>query len=574
MTHPDNVIFIPLKHPTEALKACAQACEENSSAEFVCFHSPDVLPSSKLLSRLLSGLRPEKVLAVQPRKVADSAWKDNVFRPSVITAITSSLSVFKLQAVCDYLTDIQAECDENATVTDISVFLNRLGLSSLSVPVPESDVNDIVLDQKASSTPREWDGYIAHLDNFWNEVKPEWSHHFKDVLALPHTPQLLIDATGLEPVLNGTSRVAINVLDQLHAQISSDNKEWNVTVVVPNEARTQLGLNYPGFACVESLENIDNTFDVAVSITPINTVSRCVSVLRMSLRWMVIHLDIIAIRSLPHLSQHVQARAAVEFYLENADEIITISDFSRNDLVSYFGDPDTTRIKVATLGIPESLTSNTLPEEFDPTSGGVFVVGNALPHKQVNKAVQVLISAGLNVTTIGDGEPLSPLHRVVSPRDTDDAMFSRILNESSVVVFPSRYEGFGLPIAEAAQAKRPILLADTEINREVTKLLGRDNQTVFFTKLKDIPAAVSQAQQLMNSDNGKIPLLSDFSEHVLHEAQSLLSQPLDFAFVEKRWHILTFMHAAMTEQEEHTIHELSQRRFSKRISHKFTGFFR
>jgi hypothetical protein len=119
------------------------------------------------------------------------------------------------------------------------------------------------------------------------------------------------------------------------------------------------------------------------------------------------------------------------------------------------------------------------------------------------------------------------------------------------------------------------VLADTKINREVTKLLGRDNHTVFFTALKDIPEAVSKAQQLMNSDNnGKIPLLSEFSERVLHVAQSLLSQPLDLAFVEKRWRTLIFMHAAMTEQEEHTIHELSQRRFSKRISHKFTGFFR
>jgi glycosyltransferase involved in cell wall biosynthesis len=447
-------------------------------------------------------------------------------------------------------------------------------LSSLSVPVPESDVKDIVLDQKGSSTPREWDGYIAHLDNFWDEVKPEWSHHFEDVLALPHTPQLLIDATGLEPVLNGTSRVAIDFFDQLLAQISSDDKEWNVTVVVPKDARTQLGLNYPGFSCVESLDNIDNTFDVAVSITPINTVSRCLSVLRMSLRWMVIHLDIIAIRSLPHLSQHVQARSAVEFYLENADEIITISEFSRNDLISYFGNPDTTRIKVVTLGIPASFTPNTLPEEFDLTSGGVFVVGNALPHKQVNKAVQVLISAGLNVTTIGGGEAVSARHRVMSPRDVDDAMLQRILNESSVIVFPSRYEGFGLPIVEAAQAKRPIVLADTEINREVTKLLGRENQTVFFTKLKDILAAVSQAQQLMNSDNGKIPLLSEFSEQILHEAQDLLSQPLNCGFVEKRWRTLTFMHAAMTEQEEHTIHELSLRRLSQRISHKFTGLFR
>lgn len=575
MTHPDNVIFIPLKHPTEALKACAQACEENSSAEFVCFHSPDVSPSKKLLSRLLSALRPEKVLAVQARQVADPAWKQSVFHPSVITAITSSLSVFKLQAVYDYLIDIQAECGDKATVTDISVFLNRLGLSSLSIPVPESELKNIVHEQKATSTPREWDGYIAHLDNFWSEVKPDWSHHFEAVLTANHKTSLLIDASGLEPLYNGTSRNVINILDQLHSQIVTSGETWNVTVVVPSAATIKFELNYPSFIFVESLENIDNFYDLAVSITPITTMSRCVSVLRIALRWLVVHLDIISIRSLAHLSQHTQARSAVEFYLEQADQIITISDFSLNDLMSYFNLSSSNRVKVITQGAPEPITSQKAPKESPGLPRTVFVMGNALPHKQVDKSVKILLAAGFAVTSLGEGEPLSQKHKVLSQRDTDDETLFSVLFESSVVVFPSNYEGYGLPLAETAHAGKPIVLADTEINREVTKLLGRENNTVFFTALKDIPEAVSKAQQLMNSDkNGKIPLLSEFSKQVLDEGKNLLRKPLDDAFVEKRWQMLTFLYAAMTEQEEHTQNRLSQRRLSKRISQKFSGFFR
>jgi glycosyltransferase involved in cell wall biosynthesis len=294
----------------------------------------------------------------------------------------------------------------------------------------------------------------------------------------------------------------------------------------------------------------------------------------MSLRWLVIHLDIIAIRSLPHLSQHVQARAAVEFYLTYANHIITISEFSRDDVMSYFNLSGPNRMSVVTLGIPESLASQKVVEGPPLLSGSVFIVGNSLPHKQVDKALTVLLDAGLTVTSLGEGQPLAPAHRVVSPRDTDDASLARILNETSVVVFPSCYEGFGLPVIEAAHVKKPIVVADTEINREVTKLLGREDHTVFFTALKNIPEAVSKAQKLVNSGNSKVPLLSEFSERVLKEGKSLLSKPLDFPFVEQRWQMLTFMYAAMTEQEEHTLHKLSQRRFSKRISHKFSGFFR
>ena len=45
----------------------------------------------------------------------------------------------------------------------------------------------------------------------------------------------------------------------------------------------------------------------------------------------------------------------------------------------------------------------------------------------------------------------------------------------SLFVFPSVYEGFGIPILEAMAAQRPMVLSDLPVFREIT-----ENQSIYF----------------------------------------------------------------------------------------------
>ena len=54
----------------------------------------------------------------------------------------------------------------------------------------------------------------------------------------------------------------------------------------------------------------------------------------------------------------------------------------------------------------------------------------------------------------------------------DDATVRALYAGCTMLVFPSRYEGFGIPILEAMAAGRPMALADTPVFRELTQRQG------------------------------------------------------------------------------------------------------
>jgi glycosyltransferase involved in cell wall biosynthesis len=54
----------------------------------------------------------------------------------------------------------------------------------------------------------------------------------------------------------------------------------------------------------------------------------------------------------------------------------------------------------------------------------------------------------------------------------DDATVRALYAGCDMLAFPSRYEGFGIPILEAMAADRPMVLADTAVFRELTQGQG------------------------------------------------------------------------------------------------------
>ncbi len=66
---------------------------------------------------------------------------------------------------------------------------------------------------------------------------------------------------------------------------------------------------------------------------------------------------------------------------------------------------------------------------------------------------------------------LEPLVTIIE--HANDATVRALYSGSEMVAFPSRYEGFGIPIIEAMAAGKPMVLADTPVFRELTLGHGR-----------------------------------------------------------------------------------------------------
>ncbi|MEO6772600.1 MAG: glycosyltransferase family 1 protein [Kofleriaceae bacterium] len=146
---------------------------------------------------------------------------------------------------------------------------------------------------------------------------------------------------------------------------------------------------------------------------------------------------------------------------ERADKILAISETTKQDVVRLFG-IDPARITVTHLGNRLRFTGGARPLE----ERYVLFVGTRNTYK--NFGVFVAGLAGLDVTAlcIGGGpfdareQALLAEHGVHAiQRSVRDDELAACYAHAAAFVFPSRYEGFGIPILEAFACGAPAILA-------------------------------------------------------------------------------------------------------------------
>ena len=163
-----------------------------------------------------------------------------------------------------------------------------------------------------------------------------------------------------------------------------------------------------------------------------------------------------------------------------ADRIVTISDFSRQEIVRYLG-VDGSKIKVMPLGVDatsfadpaaswrtsrDSAGANLIPR--------LLYVGSDDKRKNLQnlmQAVQILhrtMNCRATLTCCGvGGETGEKYSRLFADAGLDaavtfagfvsDDQLRKLYGESDLFVFPSLYEGYGLPILEAMAAGLPVV---------------------------------------------------------------------------------------------------------------------
>ena len=153
-----------------------------------------------------------------------------------------------------------------------------------------------------------------------------------------------------------------------------------------------------------------------------------------------------------------------------AKRLLTVSSFSRTELSSMLGVPQT-RFELAPCGAdhvaPRKPDEPAEPLPFEPGSFAL-IVGNLAPHKNVSATVAALADSGVPVAVVGGAEHAQHVLRSVQmeSRDNvrllgrvDDQQLQQLYANAAVLVAPSRYEGFCIPIVEAGKLGCPTVFA-------------------------------------------------------------------------------------------------------------------
>lgn len=140
------------------------------------------------------------------------------------------------------------------------------------------------------------------------------------------------------------------------------------------------------------------------------------------------------------------------FSLKNSDLVISISETTKSDLIRYFK-IESTIIPNGIVALPEKDTHEG-PMPLDPKSYFLYV-GSDKYHKNVNFLIQSFLKAHTDKKLVICGFKRDDLEeyqgRVVFTGHLTDDELAFLYKNAEAFVFPSLYEGFGLPVLEALQ---------------------------------------------------------------------------------------------------------------------------
>ncbi|WP_447968235.1 glycosyltransferase family 4 protein [Nitrospira sp. M1] len=169
---------------------------------------------------------------------------------------------------------------------------------------------------------------------------------------------------------------------------------------------------------------------------------------------------------------------------ETIDHVITVSDCSRNDIVRNLGVSED-RVTVIPQGVEQDiftpLTTDVVQEQ--PEAPYVLCVAGADPTKNVQSLILAFsllpekIRHGHQLLLVGDLKKQDDLLRLAKEKGIEaqtvftgvvsDEQLVRFYQHASVFVFPSLYEGFGLPVLEAMACGCPVVCSNTSSLPEV-----------------------------------------------------------------------------------------------------------
>ena len=130
--------------------------------------------------------------------------------------------------------------------------------------------------------------------------------------------------------------------------------------------------------------------------------------------------------------------------IRHARRIFTVSDHTKRDLIRLLG-IDERCIDVIPLGI-DALPEGTPPAE-PPKGKFVLVIGDGDPRKNASVAREAANQNGIEAFVTGKG----------GKNGVDDAELAWLYKNASAFLYPSWYEGFGIPLHEAARYGTPII---------------------------------------------------------------------------------------------------------------------
>ncbi len=296
---------------------------------------------------------------------------------------------------------------------------------------------------------------------------------------------IAIDGRILHRNVSGSERY----ISELVKNISNieKNSKYNYLLVNNTNYKTFSVANIP---CISSEDRID-LFHKTYQISSYNELLE----LLFADKSIFTFLDLILCKYPDYFSKKESHENHVTFMklaLNFSDRVIAISEHAKKDVIKTFGIPEE-KIDVVYLGldfnkfkkINDGREISKFRKEFGLPEKYILYIGTDYPHKNMKNLFLAfseimhcekmrdyyLVLAGNNYYNKGQEylkKYLEPIkNRVISTGHFDDKKIALLYNAASIFVYPSLYEGFGIPVLEAFACEVPVVCSNSTSLPEV-----------------------------------------------------------------------------------------------------------
>ena len=213
--------------------------------------------------------------------------------------------------------------------------------------------------------------------------------------------------------------------------------------------------------------------------------------------------------------QKIYAKTLFNQALNRSNIVLSVSNFSRSEILKY------TKTDKNIFVVPNAIDekrfnhhcdSNTLEaaaKHYSLPNDFVLFVGNVKPHKNLKNLLFALEKTNLNLVIVGKKDGFitgdSTISEIIQTKTlgnrifftgyVKDADIATIYNLAKLFIFPSLYEGFGIPPLEAQACSCPVVCSNAASLPEVC------GDSVVYFDPNDIEDMRNKIQTVLNDKN-------------------------------------------------------------------------
>ncbi len=411
--------------------------------------------------------------------------------------------------------------------------------------------------------------YYMGVVHKYFDIEMDCVDYFADLLVpgIYKKPRVLISLFEIPCAFNGTAEYGLSILDAFY-KLYSD--KYDISVLVNDAAGEffKLRSKYP--SVYYPFEIRDESFDIAFAPSQIFHMEHMFLLNRICLRYIFCMQDIISIRTKHLVLQDFGRMDLFKQSIRYCDAMASISDFSLNDTKAYYSAEFERRnipTKVIYHGTGKNGVSEGALKQEVPYEKYFMIFGNFYRHKFIDEIMDVLKKSKYNFVLLGSRETGQIAKNIYGYKSgmLSDELIEALVYRSVGILFPSVYEGFGLPILNGIDYDKKIIVNNNELNRELKAYLhnyGTNNITMFdeVDEIEGLLDAVYASPEVVYECGHKtIRTWTDSAKEVGAFVEEILEQPVDIERLRDRWdHFknLEFAYHSMTpgnpEQPRHT----------------------